>query len=138
MNEQLQTAVSQLIEKSLNGVDTAAAFIQSELPDYVYQLLLWYGVKSAIVGLVYLLISALWFWYGIIKPVKIIMDGTKSKKATIFTDRDGDVSVISALLSFNVFLLAPFLGSFNNLLEALQIWIAPKVWLLEYASTLVK
>lgn len=138
MNEQLQAAVSQLIEKSLNGVDKAAAFIQSELPDYVYQLLLWYGVKSAIVGLFLLLISVTWFWFGIIKPINILSEGFREKKETMLNEIDGSINPLSIFLIFNFISLLPFFEAFSNLLEALQIWIAPKVWLLEYASTLVK
>lgn len=138
MNEQLQTAVSQLIERSLSGVDTAAAFIQSELPEYVYQLLLWYGVKSAIVGLAFLSITVAWFWYGIIKPVKIIKKGMQEERETLFTDKHGIIEEHSLILMFNAAIILPAVKSFSDLLEALQIWMAPKVWLLEYASTLVK
>lgn len=48
MNEQLQQALATILGKTMEGIDASVAFMQAELPDVIQQLLLWYGVKSAI------------------------------------------------------------------------------------------
>lgn len=42
MNEQLQVALAQLLGKTIGGIDSSVAFVQSELPDVIQQLLMWY------------------------------------------------------------------------------------------------
>lgn len=138
MNEQLSTAITTLINKSLDGVDASISFLQSEIPDYIYQLLLWYGVKSAIVGCVFVVVCVMWFRYGIVKPINLIKEGMKEEKETLFTDHRGVIDEHSILLIINAVVIIPIVKAFTSILEALQIWIAPKVWLLEYASDLIK
>jgi len=46
MNEQLQQAVAELIEKSLSMLQTGADFMAAEIPDVVHQLLMWHMVKA--------------------------------------------------------------------------------------------
>ena len=48
MNEQLQGAVVQILERAISGIDSSVEFMQAELPDVIEQLLLWYGVKGLI------------------------------------------------------------------------------------------
>jgi len=37
MNENLQSALAELIEKTVSGIDASAAFLDAELPDFVFQ-----------------------------------------------------------------------------------------------------
>jgi hypothetical protein len=48
----LDEALATLIEKSVSGIDKASEFLVGEIPDVVYQLLLWHGVISLIQFLV--------------------------------------------------------------------------------------
>lgn len=138
MNEQLQQALAQIIEKSMSGLDKTVDFLSAEVPDVVHQLLLWYGVKSAITGVMGFLIILscfLWFKMCLKKPE----DG---KSNTWWEWKDYSESHgPEAIMMFNLFLVIPImfgLALFDNLMVALQIWIAPKLWLIEYASSLVK
>lgn len=147
MNEELsntlQTGAAALIEKALSGIDQATGFLQAEIPEYVYQLLLWKGVESFITFILCLVVTGLWIFYGIVKPIKMISKGLKDCEENFFVSTHNyhkdkvevDFSALSLLL--NVFILFPLMGFIKNL-EWLQIWIAPKVWLVEYAATLVK
>lgn len=147
MNEQLsntlQTDAAALIEKALSGIDQATGFLQAEIPDYVYQLLLWKGVESFITFILCLVVTGSWIFYGIVKPIKMISKDLKDREQNFFVSahayNNGKVEVdfSALLLLLNVFILFPLLGLINNL-EWLQIWIAPEVWLVEYAATLVK
>jgi hypothetical protein len=45
MNEQLQQAITKMIEKALSDLDAGAEFLAGEIQDVVMQLMLWHGVK---------------------------------------------------------------------------------------------
>lgn len=138
MNEQLENAVVTLINKSVEGVESSINFLQAEIPEVVYQLLMWNAVSSLVTGVISLIVTLLWFYWGIYTPFKIIQKGRKEKIKTMFTYSDGDLKGNLGHLIFNIFVVIPFLVTTSNLMEALKIWIAPKVWLLEYAASLVK
>ena len=48
MNEQLQLAVSTLIQTSLNAIDKGTAFLSNQIPEVIQQLLLWKAIASFI------------------------------------------------------------------------------------------
>lgn len=147
MNEQLQNtmndAAASLIEKAMGGLDSATGFLQAELPEYVYQLMLWYSVKSAVLCALMMALSALWFHFGVVKPIKMITTGLKNNKTNFFVEesyRNGGVQVSGSAipLIFSVAIILPLSVAISKGLTVLKIWIAPKVWLVEYASTLIK
>tara|TARA_R110000772_G_scaffold61076_1_gene137672 strand:+ start:548 stop:946 length:399 start_codon:yes stop_codon:yes gene_type:complete len=130
--ENLDEALALLITKALEGVDTSVGFLQAELPDVVTQLLMWHGVRSGVVAVLGLgLFIATWYWvFRLFAKIEKQDDGEWNRdlppkvviKALVFVS----VGVLGTTLSFD----------FINL-TWLQIWIAPKVWLLEYAARMV-
>lgn len=126
MNEQLQSALSEMINKAMNGVDSSVDFLSAEIPDVIHQLLLWYGVSSAIyaiLGIVCVLVML---------KIDVAIYG-KIKDSWI---RDDIAMIYGAFGSFlRLVYIIPI--CFINI-EWLQIWIAPKIWLIEYAANLVK
>ncbi len=124
MNENLQSAIEQLITKTLEGVDTSVDFLQAELPEYVYQLLLWYGVYNFILFFTSITILANIFYFMPKIWEKVI--SSENKDFLI-----GCSGIIASIVGI------AFVSIQMNL-TWLQIWIAPKVWLVEYASRLVK
>ena len=130
MNEQLQKALSDLINKGISGIDATKDFLVSELPDVIQQLLIWHGVRNLImcvIGLSILITGSILFYKVLIK---------KYGKA-MWKEFDNGMEplgiFIYALLTLPV--LIPSCILIN--LEWLQIWIAPKVWLIEYAGKLI-
>ena len=123
MNEQLQQALSDLINKSLSGIDQTTDFLSAEIPDVITQLLLWHGIYNFILFIIGILLL-LCIVYSNYKQVKWI------KKEDI--DIDPEIVVPNIFQIFFIFPLAYFLN-----LQWLKIWIAPKVWLIDYAKSLV-
>ena len=127
MNEQLQGALAQLIEKTLGGIDAASGFLVAEMPNVIYQLLLWYGVKSLIMTGIALLSIPVYLWI--------------EKKTFNMSMETGEQEVIvcgwglAGMLARIPYFIAIYKCA--NL-DWLQIWIAPKIWLLEYAANLAK
>ncbi|AUR90690.1 TMhelix containing protein [Vibrio phage 1.149.O._10N.286.55.A12] len=126
MNEQLQGAVAQILERAISGIDSSVDFMQAELPEAIEQLLLWYGVRSALMCLISVAIM-------VVIPI-VWRCWVKKCKADDGYHDEFDMYMIPAIIS-----IAPSAFALINVnLEWLQIWIAPKIWLMEYAANLVK
>jgi len=143
MNEQLQNALADLLTKANNGIEAGADFLTAELPDVIQQLLMWYGVYNGIKFLAgsaaLIILMVIWIKYsGRGKLINKDNDYRQGNSRITFThDRDGNLSphiMVTGLLSFMVMLFS--LDAIN--LTWLKIWIAPKIWLIEYAATLAK
>ena len=114
MNEQLQTALAELITSTLQ----AKEFIVGELPEVVRQLLVWKGIHNFVLFLI-----------GLATSVVVIAIATK------FSFSDDEDVFLRRIVVFSVCLMA---AVFTLNIQWLKIWIAPKVWLIEYAASLVK
>lgn len=132
MNENLQTAVAQIIERSLVAVDTATTFLAAEIPDVVQQLLLWHMVKGVlytVLGLAFLTaIPLYWKWW--------LRNAERDRDGDVKLERSSDFT--GAMLGAIGSVVLLVLGMILINLTWLQIWIAPKVWLIEYAAALAK
>ena len=124
--ESLNEALATLINQATTGIDASMGFLQAEIPDVIVQLLMWHVVKSGIfcvAGLViFYFLARASHKYGI-----FIKDEIKK-------DIDGVFLLLPYGLAHLLYLFPLVWINFTWL----QIWIAPKVWLLEYAASLVK
>ncbi len=125
MNEELQKALVELLNKTLSGIDSAGEFMAAQIPDVVQQLLMWHSVYSLIVSSMCLAL----LFFAIKLDIRLFYI-TKGRD-------DEDFLVIGYFLIGSIVraILYAFLLSGISL-DWLQIWLAPKVWLLEYASKL--
>ncbi|CAH9015585.1 putative TMhelix containing protein [Vibrio phage 466E53-1] len=134
MNEQLQGAVAQILERAISGIDSSIDFMQAELPDVIEQLLLWYAVSNVIYTLLGLFILYASYWF-IKKPKP-----TEDNWLWYWIEREGRHG-LTAECVFGIFTLFPGICGFilsTNIMKSIQIWVAPKIWLMEYAANLVK
>lgn len=122
MNEQLQKALTDLIQSTLD----AKTFIMAELPDVIHQLLLWEIAKNSIF-LTLLTIIPMCLVITLTKLVKL------AKVKNEYADAAGDFGDLSAVVM--VFVIPYWVISLYCLLKVL---IAPKIFLIEYAANLVK
>ena len=135
MNEQLQLAVSTLIQTSLNAIDKGTAFLSNQIPEVIQQLLLWKAIASFIEfssgifiigGIFAWLIYQYKYWTTTVTT-------TWGKKTVRLHEEAGAFSIL------NILLIIPLLyGSSCINLIWLQIWIAPKLYLIEYAKDFLK
>ena len=133
MNEQLQGALTSLINKSLDGLDAATDVLAAELPEVITQLLLWYGVSS----LIYAVIGISLIIMSIIVMKKTYDAFKKAEQQTYLKDYGGDINYGFLINGIASTMLA-FVGIVMFNLTWLKIWIAPKIWLIEYAASLAK
>lgn len=128
MDEKLQVALAELINKANQGVDGAASFMNAQLPDVVSQLLTWYATKSAIMCLIAVSVVVAW----IAVEVAVVKWMRKEE-----CDSEAFV-LIYGLIGSLARILPIIMASYAFNLDWLQIWIAPKIWLIEYAASLAK
>ncbi len=114
MKDQTEQVLATLLERAVQGIEEAVAFSQAQIPDVVEQLLVWEMVHSAIlmcIGIVILVFSSAAFFRS--------------------SEYDGGMKIASISLMALGFFMA------ISSLDWLQILIAPKLYLLEYAAKLV-
>jgi len=146
----LEDALVEIINKDNNGIDSATDFLSAEIPDVIHQLLLWHGIYSFTLFLVSVVIVLSapyqvkkikslipekikegdddnWFWH----------DSNRSYKPLGFSVKQTEAAFVFWIAVCVVSLIQVTLVVKLLNLEWLKIWIAPKVWLLEYASNLI-
>lgn len=113
----------------INMIDKAAEIGSAavdEIPLVVQELLMWKFADSIILCLGGILLALFWLWLY--------------KKVYNFYSKDGDFELIHhpeiTFLLFTIFGWIPVFEMVN--LDWLKIWLAPRVYLLEYAASLVK
>lgn len=129
MNEQLQQALASILGKTMQGVEAGVSFLSTEIPDVIHQLLLFKLVWSAIIAVIlattcFFLISKGW------KVSKKANEEVNSSNKGFPWFVYGAVCVLPSVIMFFV-----ILGSLKNVI---QIWLAPKIYLIEYAASLAK
>ncbi|MEQ9723982.1 hypothetical protein ABQG65_22910 [Yersinia alsatica] len=124
MSEQTNKIISDLLLKASNGIDSAVTFSQAQMPDVIEQLMRWkmasYGLRVftciLLLALMCFFIRRSWQWY----------EGYEKETA----------GFVGLLLSGAITLIS-LLVLFANVGNAIQLWFAPKVWLIEYAADLI-
>lgn len=122
MNDDLQKALAEILNKTTQGVEAGVGFLQRELPDVVQQLLVWHAVRSAVFCLFAFLIAGLL--------------GYAAKRLWNWLSEEDDGSQIFAAFPAAFSLLFVFIALHQS--DWLQILLAPKLYLIEYAASLVK
>lgn len=131
----VDSALAELIYKATEGADKGIDFLLTETPDVISQLLMWKTVSSLtcfVLGFITLFIMYKHFKLASKKPE----NGETNFYWTSWSHQDFH----SPELGWCLFLFyIPFtIYFFGKGLVWLKIWIAPKVYLIEYASSLVK
>jgi hypothetical protein len=124
MTDDLQGALTEALNRAIEGAASASQFLLSETPDAIKELLAWKLAESLLINVV--AISAVLFViYAVYRACHVIVgeDGVYDHPEVM-------------LLGFAAFPIALALMQLN--LDWLQIWIAPKIYLIEYAAGLVK
>ena len=117
MNDKMQEAITAFIEKALNGSDAAGDFMVGEIPEVINQLLVWHGIESFLI---------------MIMSLPLIM-------SPLYVKANWDFFCKNDIEPFSIFVLIPFLtGCIIFEINWLVIIVAPKLYLLEYAASIVK
>lgn len=131
MNIQLETALADMITKATQGVEAGAELLVAEVPEVLSQLLLWYGVYNLLTTVVALGLWVFLVWFT------IAFSGNRDGKFSTTHMGDGSDEVGPIIMLTGMVHLTAFLFMITTVnLEWLKIWLAPKIWLIEYGATL--
>lgn len=142
MNEQAQKVLIDLLNRAISGIDKAVEFSQAKIPDVIHQLLMWNFVESLMMTIIAIATIYPFFVFSRRQFKRIIINSDsgygREYKTTMIYDRDGDVNPLSLVYGIvSVFYSTVVIIVILDL-TWLKIWIAPKLYLLEYAASLVK
>lgn len=128
MDAQLQAALIRLLTGTADAMTAGASFLQAELPEVVRQLLLWKLISALTVGSLLAAVAIVWFVIATRKVVRWEAKAEEPSKGLGW----------ALFLAFSLPALTAGAGAIALYLRAVQIWLAPKVYLLEYVARLVK
>ncbi|EAA9751336.1 hypothetical protein KX27_23770, partial [Salmonella enterica subsp. enterica] len=129
--------------------DAAVSFSQTQLPDVVHQLLLWNMVDSLIKTLIAILTIPLVFRFMKKQCQRVeigkICDegyswerGNPKYRQTMVWDSKGEINFLILPLSGVLIMWGLFIIATVTNMVWLKIWLAPKLYLIEYAASLIK
>lgn len=141
MEEQANKILVELLQKAVGGIDAAVSFSQAQIPDIVHQLLVWNFVQSMIATLIG--ISLICASPLIAKSILSTFGKAEIKDGSWTVDQSFDFVKSMSFPAFAVlaFCAGGFIVSIMvvvNNMDWLKIWLAPKLYLLEYAASLIK
>lgn len=132
MNDQMQQALVAILNKTMSGIEEGTSFLRAELPDVIHQLLAWKLASSLLAMLIGIIVIFV-YWRLVRAFMKSEIDSALKASwgyptAPVFAGLviGGCVSAVSLIVT----LIYGF--------TALQIALAPKVYLIEYAASLAK
>lgn len=148
MNEQANKILVDLLQKASNGIDAAVTFSQAQIPDVIHQLLVWNFTKSLALTLLMVLTIPFVVKFsmamlrrqqdGVFDNEGYSWDRGKPKfKPTLIWQKDGDLSPLTIIFGFAIGLYVAILLGVVADMTWLKIWLAPKLYLIEYATSLV-
>lgn len=132
MNEQLQQALAAILNKTMEGVEAGASFLQAELPDVIQQLLMWKLVEAILITIASVVVAVCYALF---------------MRAFSKAEGGGSYKDCYGMPTFGAFIgiaggacaaIAAFCGLLQYPLAAAQILVAPKIYLIEYAASLAK
>jgi len=150
MNEQANKILADLLQKASNGIDAAVSFSQAQIPDVIHQLLVWNFTKSIVMTIlaVATIFPVVWLTRralarvpdGVIKRGEGYSwdEGRTKYRPTLAWDSKGELSPTVMVLAFLLVVWLAWVVDSLLSLTWLKIWLAPKLYLIEYASHLLK
>lgn len=130
MNEQLQQALASILTKTTQAVESSINFLSEQLPDVVRQLLMWqftYHLVKFCLGVILCAVGGIVIYKVNQAIQKLMKESPHAGNDFLYVT----LSVVGIL-----FFVVVYVSCIN--LTWLKIWLAPKIYLIEYAATLVK
>jgi hypothetical protein len=143
-NDELNAVLIGAVNKTVEVFDTAAEFLEAQAPEVLEQLLMWNLVSSLVsfvtgIVVLYALQHFVRKYSGKGARVNPDAEYCRDRKQTLTHDENGNICP-RTMLTFTVVSIAgsvAFAAVVNNM-DWLQILVAEKIWLLEYAAKMIK
>ena len=120
--------LAEILKKGLEAAEKTGNFVVEQAPDLIQQLIVWKTCEyifSILISIAFLFSVYKWYKsarkrYGVLDN---FIDKTEFELFSIYS--------IVVILIFGIAL-------FNSFFNLLQVLLAPKIWLIEYATNLIK
>ena len=142
MNEQLQAQFVRIIQSVSESAASAKNFVLSELPDVAQQVVNWYLFKSIFENTI-ALISIIFAIYLLTKLFQVPISKSKANKFQLFCyefTREGEIKELipTVLIPIAAIIICGVLSMNYLNLDCFKIIIAPKLWLIEYTTNILR
>lgn len=162
MREEALKILLDLVRKASEGIDTAVSFSQAQIPDVIQQLLLWNVIYSLIMNAIAIVLIGgyAWLtWKGAKKGIECCIpltpqqleynrnetwDHKKHKREEWIEGagfmRNGKNNIEGGEVFGIVIagIIVAIASAFLINADWLKIWVAPKLYLIEYAASIMK
>lgn len=134
----MKETLNEILQRMLSTVDAGVAFLSAEIPDVIQQLLVWKAVSSGLFFLFFFSIFLITAAYAVKtlkgrdKEVFKKHWHSRTRQEESYVEKLSMTVVITSIISV-VSLIITLLSY-----TWLKIIIAPKVYLIEYAASLIK
>uniref|UniRef100_A0AAU8HZA3 TMhelix containing protein n=1 Tax=Klebsiella phage FKP3 TaxID=3231233 RepID=A0AAU8HZA3_9CAUD len=129
MDQQLEAKASELLVKMIDvtvqSVSDVVEFGKQQIPEVIHQLLMWNALKASI-------------WVVVAAVFSIFLCTVVNRAKPVLNEADYGFGTVVQILGWVIAMVLGGTVFMYNLLQAVYIMIAPKVWLIEYAAELVK
>lgn len=131
MNEELKNKANEVLLQLLNKATEVGEAAMAEIP-IVVQELLTYNFVISLIGFIVWLSVAIGSWYGVYRFFKWGRMKDQHGRTNIYLN---DMEPAAVLFPLIAIVVSPLFLACNTWLK---IWLAPRVYLLEYAASLIK
>ena len=126
----LKQSLATVLQKATEGVEAGVGFLSAQLPDVIHQLLLFKLVWGVAVIVIFTSLFVV-----LLKVSKHFIEKANGDKwINVFP---GLLAVVSAAVTVVVGLIGIFV-TIASIKTVLMIWLAPKIYLIQYAAELLK
>nr|DAY73722.1 MAG TPA: hypothetical protein [Caudoviricetes sp.] len=125
LEEKATDLLVKMIDVTIQSVSDVVAFGKQQIPDIINQLLMWKIAESGV-----------WLLFGIVfLCVGMFFSNHYYNR---LEELEEGLGMAARIVGSIISILAGSIMIVSNLLDVLYIWLAPKVWLIEYGAELVK
>jgi hypothetical protein len=135
MSNELEQKAVEVVDKLIGGMDALTNFASMQIPDVAKQ-----AISYAAVGNVITIVFCVLFSLSFAMVAKHVMRIDFATAEDGFWVGDNRITVHGALIMvfYGIVAADSVLVAMDCVSELIKIWIAPKVWLMEYTASLVK
>lgn len=140
MTPELGKFLATFSQELLNAADKIKAVAGYQIPDYIQQLMLWHSLRSltlsviAVVIITTAILIAIKVAYKAIKAIREDEDKPFTLEKAEKEERNAVIAMLSAFVAFALLIT----GILVIDMTWLKIWLTPKVWLVDYAISILK
>ncbi len=129
--DKLAVELLDIVQSVKGGIIKGTEFAQGQAPELIEQLLRYELISATVLAIMFLII---FLSFSIIPTVLIERGIKKTKEAGRYCDGGArGFYILTAMISFFT-----FIAMICYIMDILKIWIAPKIYLIEYLSGLIK